>query len=166
MNALIRPRTQMLQRTWSSPPKRRTELSAALRDGIDAIAQFSAMEAAYAPHGGMLRADELAQRMRGEWEQPISTLAEWIVSRAVISLEWRSDILIPAFQVDPCSGCIRPGCRAIVAELRDVMGNWEMARWFAASDPWLGGLAPVDMLSVSSREVFNAARVARFVARG
>jgi hypothetical protein len=113
-----------------------------------------------------VRADELVQQMRHQWEQPMSVLARWIVSRAMISLDRHSDILIPMFQIDPCSGGLSPGCRAIVAELRDVMNNWEMARWFAASDPCLGGRAPVDMLPASWRDVFNAARVARFVARG
>ena len=163
MSAIVRPRTQMPQRSWSTSPRQPAE---APGDDVESMGQFAAMEAACARHGGLLRADELVQQMRGQWEQPVSVLARWIVARALISIDWHSDILIPMFQIDPCSGGIRPGCRAIVAELRDVMGNWEMARWFTASDPWLGGLAPIDMLPASWQDVFNAARVARFVARG
>ncbi len=166
MSAIIRPRTQMLQRSWSIPRQKPAQAPAAPGDSADSIGQFAAIETAYARHGGLLRADELVQQMRGQWEQPLSVLARWIVSRALISLDWHSDILIPMFQIDPCTGGIRPGCQAIVAELKDVMGNWEMVHWFAASDPWLGGLAPVDILPASWRDVFNAARVARFVARG
>jgi hypothetical protein len=104
--------------------------------------------------------------MREHWDQPISVLANWIVARAMITIDWRYDILIPMFQIDTRLRALRPGCREIVAELRDVMDDWDIARWFAAGNPWLGGSTPVDMLAPSWREAFHAARVARFIARG
>ena len=132
----------------------------------DSNFQLLAIEAAYAHHGGMLRADEVVLRMRSDWEQPISVLAHWIVSRAMITIDWQSEILIPVFQIDFHSRALQTGCREIVAELNDVMDGWEMARWFATANPWLGGLAPIDMLAVSWRNVVDAARVARFIVRG
>ncbi len=133
---------------------------------FDSNIQLSAIEAAFARHGGVLRANEVVLWMRSDWEQPTSVLAKWIVSRAMITIDWHSDILIPMFQIDFRSRGLRAGCGEIVAELNDVMDGWEMARWFATSNPWLGGLAPVDMLAVSWRNVVDAARVARFIVRG
>jgi len=135
-------------------------------DEADASNRLLAIGAVYARHGGMLRADEVVLSMRSDWDQPISVLARWIVSRAVVTIDWRSEILIPVFQIDFRSRELRTGCREIVAELNDVMDGWEMAQWFATSNPWLGGLAPVDMLAVSWRSVVDAARVARFIVRG
>jgi len=165
MNAVLRPRTQMPQGPSPCLPQRPDAPAAQEGDG-DWNSQFAAMEAAYARHGGVLSADEVVQLMRGHCEQPISVLARWIVSRAMIAIHWHSGILIPMFQIDPLSRGLRPGCREIVAELKDVMDDWEMARWFAASNSWLGGLAPVDALASSWREVFHAARAMRFIARG
>jgi hypothetical protein len=135
-------------------------------DEFHSSIQLSAIEIAYARHGGMLRADEVVLRMRSDWDQPISVLARWIVSRAMITIDWHSEMLVPMFQIDFTSRGLRAGCREVVAELNDVMDGWEMARWFATSNPWLGGLAPVDMLAVSWRNVVDAARIARFIVRG
>ena len=135
-------------------------------DEADACNQLMAIEASYARHGGMLRADEVALSMRSDWEQPISVLAKWIVSRTMITIDWHSEILIPVFQIDFHSRGIRTGCREIVAELRDVMDDWEMASWFATPNPWIGGVPPVDMLGASWQSVVDAARIARFIVRG
>jgi hypothetical protein len=166
MNAALRPRTQTFERPLSFPPQKPAYAPTASRGDVVSTIEFAAIESAYARHGGVLRADDVVQQMRGHWEQPISVLSRWIVSHAMITIDWRSDILVPMFQIDPCSRTLRPGCREIVAELKDVMGDWEMARWFATSDPLLGGLTPVDMLEASWPEVFHAARMARFIARG
>lgn len=136
------------------------------KDDIDSEFQFTAMAVAYARHGGMPHADEVVEWLRCRRDQPLSVLARWIVSHELITIDWHHHMLIPMFQIDPCSSGLRPGCREIIAELKDVMDDWELAQWFATSNPWLGGLAPVDMLALSWREVFNAARVARFIARG
>ena len=136
------------------------------KDDVGSNFQFITIATAYARHGGVLRADEVAEQMRSQWDQPVSILANWIVSRALITIDWHDDILIPMFQIESHSRGLRPGCREVIAELKDVMDSWEMARWFVTSDPWLGGQAPVDMLASSWQEVFHAARAARFITRG
>ncbi len=128
--------------------------------------EFARMETAYAKHGGMLRSEEVVRHMREHWEQPISVLAKWIVARAMVTIDWRYELLVPMFQIDTRSQGLRPGCREIIAELRDVMDDWDIAHWFAAGNPWLDGAAPVDMLDPSWREALQAARVARFIVRG
>jgi hypothetical protein len=166
MNAALRPQAHALQLPMPCLPPKPVGAPMGPTGTIDSNIQFAAIVGVHARHGGVLRADEVAQRMRSHWDQPVSVLAKWIASRAMITIDWHDDILVPMFQIDPRSKGLRPGCREIVAELKDVMGDWEMARWFATSDPLLGGLAPVDMLAVSWREAFNAARVARFIVLG
>ena len=169
MNAAFRPRTQKLPRPSPSLAQKPADVPIAPKapkGNVDSPIEFAAMEIAYARHGGLLCANEVIQQMRHHWEQPISVLAKWIVSGTMIKVDWNLDILIPMFQFDPRSLGPRPGCREIVAELKDVMSDWEMACWFATSNPWLGGLAPIDMLTSSWDEVFQAARGMRFVLRG
>jgi hypothetical protein len=166
MNADLRPPRQAAQRPLPCEQRHRVDNASMPKDALASRIEFARMESVYAPHGGMLRSEEVVRQMREHWDQPISVLAKWIVARAMITIDWRYEILIPMFQIDTCSRGLRPGCREIVAELRDVMDDWDIARWFAAGNPWLGGSTPVDMLTASWREAFHAARVARFIARG
>ena len=165
MDETLRRRAQALQRPLSPLPRKPADAAMVPRCDADSHIEFTAMEVAYARHGGMLPANEVIERMRGQCEQPISVLAKWIVAGAMITVDWRFDILIPIFQIDPHLRGLRPGCREIVAELRHVMSDWEIARWFATSDPRLGGLAPIDMLAASWRDVFQAARATRSILR-
>ena len=166
MNSTLTPRPQTLLRVPPCPSQRHVDAPLTPKDNVDSNFQFATIAAAYERHGGVLRADEVAQRMRSQWDQPVSILANLIVSRALITIDWHDDILIPMFQIESHSRGLRPGCKEVIAELKDVMDNWEMARWFVTSDPWLGGQVPVDMLTSSWREVFHAARAARFITRG
>ena len=166
MNADLRPPRLAARSPWPCEQQRRASATSIPKEDLASKIEFARMEFAYAPHGGMLRSDEAIRHMREHWDQPISVLAKWIVARAMITIDWRYDILIPMFQIDTRSRGLRPGCREIVAELRDVMDDWDIARWFAAGNPWLAGATPVDMLAASWREAFQAARVARFIARG
>ena len=166
MNADLRPPRHAAQCPLACAQQHRAGATSMPKEDLASRIEFARMESAYAPHGGMLRSDEAVRHMREHWDQPISVLAKWIVARAMITIDWRYDILIPMFQIDTRSRGLRPGCREIVAELRDVMDDWDIARWFAAGNPWLAGATPVDMLAASWREAFHAARVARFIARG
>ena len=45
------------------------------------------MESAYRAHGGLAGGDELASIMRNLCAQPLSQVAHWIVSRAVVQFD-------------------------------------------------------------------------------
>ena len=166
MNADLRPARKPAQRALREDDRRGADAASISGDDAAAKTEFAMMESAYARHGGMLCCDEAVRCMRDHWDQPISVLAKWIVARAMVTIDWRYDVFVPMFQIDTRLRCLRPGCREIIAELRDVMDDWDIARWFASGNPWLGGLPPVDILAASWREAFHAARVARFIARG
>ena len=128
--------------------------------------QFDQIELAFNRHGGLLRGDEVALHMRRVFDQPISQLARRIVAREVIKIDWQSDMLLPMFQFDPATFALRPGCGEVMAELRDMMDDWDIAHWFATPCPWLRGIHPVDMIESCWHEVFQAARAVRFAWRG
>ena len=129
-------------------------------------AQFTAMETAFRAHGGLLHGDDVADLMRERLDQPISLLAKWIATRRIIAIEHRFSMLLPMFQFELARMELRSGCCAVVAELRDVMTDWEVALWFATANARLFGLMPVDVLAFDSRAVLNAAGVDRFCVKG
>ena len=166
MNTVLRPPRQAVHLPSPCEQRQRADMVSMPQDDLASGIEFARMNSAYARHGGMLRSDEAVRQMRELWDQPISVLAKWIVARTMITIDWRREVLIPMFQIDLCEGRLRPGCAEIIRELRDVMDDWEIARWFSVGNPWLGGSPPVDIMVTSSREAFHAARVARFIARG
>ena len=128
--------------------------------------QHEAMTHAFRGHGGFLSSDDVAQGLRGVCDQPVSKLARWIVSRSIISISWRAQTLIPAFQFDRADMSIVPGVADVLQELRTVFDNWELALWFAAPNAWLDYAAPVTLVTEDALSVLQAARTDRFIALG
>ena len=54
----------------------------------------------------------------------------------------------------------------VVQELRDAFDDWDLALWFAESNAWLCGAAPVDVIGGDPVAVLHAARADRLIARG
>ena len=126
--------------------------------------QFLAMQGAYARTGGLAFGDDVAQLLRRRSEQPISTLAHWIVARTIVTFEWRSQTLIPLFQFDPLDMSRRAGTVEVIRELSDIFDDWELASWFAQPNVWLDDATPVDAIRDDQPRVLQAARVDRFIA--
>lgn len=117
-------------------------------------------------HGGILAGDAVADLMRSFVDQPMSKLARWIVSREIVTIVRRSALLVPMFQFDRRLMELRPRCREAVLELSDVMGDVDLARWFAAPNSWLAGAVPVEMFDCNPDRVVEAARADRFIRCG
>lgn len=128
--------------------------------------QFLEMHRAFARSGGLAAGDEIARRLRRRAEQPLSTIARWIVDRRIVCIEWQSQTLIPLFQLDLHDISPKPEVAKVVNELRDVFDNWELALWFAQPNAWLDGACPVDAIPLKPVDVLQAARGDRFVALG
>jgi hypothetical protein len=116
--------------------------------------------------GGMLPADEVAWRMRPHYDQPISQLARWIVTRAIVVVPSGSFTFVPMFQFDPTRMTLRVEVSAALAELVPVFDDLEVAGWFVEPNRWLGGLAPVESLGQGSVALLQAARTDRYIATG
>lgn len=127
---------------------------------------FNVMTRAFRQTGGISRADDIARRLSTHSDQPISIVARWIVNREALAFGWKGQTMLPLFQFDPCGMTLRPGVTVILRELSDVFDNWGCALWFAQPNVWLGDRPPVDLMETGLREVLDAARVDRYIARG
>ncbi|MBK9444236.1 MAG: hypothetical protein IPN53_24290 [Comamonadaceae bacterium] len=128
--------------------------------------QFVAMLNAYRSSGGLARAQQVAARFRQHSLIAVNHLAEWIVKRHVISLEWAGKISMPLFQFNPGSMTLLPGLSQALSELVTVYDDWEVAHWFSQPNPWLADCAPADRMAAGAPGVLDAARAARFVVTG
>ncbi|MBC7990416.1 MAG: hypothetical protein H7Y19_12650 [Luteimonas sp.] len=123
------------------------------------------MKSAFLPTGGILAGDCVAHIMRRGFDQPISTLARWIVNRDVVAFEERGELWVPMFQFNPDLQ-VRPGVRKVIEELRGVFDEWELVDWFARPNSSLCGENPASVVLCNERAVLEAAMVDRFIATG
>jgi hypothetical protein len=128
--------------------------------------EFLQMSRAYSRHGGLASGDEVACRMRRYFDQPISTLAKWIVKREIVNLVWRSQILVPVFQFTNAGMDLPLAVREVMTELEGVFDDWEIAAWFARPNAFLRNERPVDLVNIDDAGLLQAARADRFVAGG
>ena len=95
--------------------------------------------------------------LRRRTAQPLSLLARWIVDTLVVSVAWRGDYLLPAFQFDLAGATVR---RPVFEILDGTLKDLELASWFALPNARLGGAAPVDAIGRDPRAVIDAAAAA------
>jgi hypothetical protein len=104
--------------------------------------------------------------LRQRTSQPISMLARWIVERRVVSFGLRGEYLVPMFQFEGAYMAVRRSVSAVLAELKGVFDDWDLAIWFASPNDWLGEHAPLHVLPIDPHAVLQAARADRFIAQG
>ncbi len=124
--------------------------------------QFLGLLKAYRPSGGLLRAQEAAARCKPYSGTPVHTLAGWISDRKVVSFEWLSRIWLPVFQFNRTDMSRQSGLDEVLSELVHVYDHWQIARWFAQPNAWLGKARPSDRLAIAAVDVLTAARDERF----
>lgn len=130
--------------------------------------------AAFADSGGMISGDELAQRLTDsalsaggtDGLQAISLVARWIVSRSVVTVLGPHGWMLPMFQFDQATATPKPTMAPVLAELRGVFDEAELALWFVSSNDWLQGDRPAMVMHKNLPGVLHAARADRFLARG
>ena len=127
---------------------------------------FLGLEQAYESVGGSVSCEEVVQRLRDRSDQPLSILAHWIVDREIILVSRQDRTLIPTFQFAKPHYTRRPDIANVIAELRPVFDDWELATWFVTPNTWLGEALPVKLIDLDPQRVFEAARVDRYVACG
>lgn len=128
--------------------------------------QFVDLLNAFRRSGGLARAPEVAGRFQCRGGLEVSPLSGWINKREVICIEWQSRQWLPLFQFNPVGLTLRAGLSTVLAELVGIYDDWQLATWFAQSNPWLADCTPADTLAVAAPQVLNAARAERFVAAG
>ena len=130
-----------------------------------ADAEFAAMRAAYQSRDGFARGDDLARLLEECNRGNLVGLARWIVAGEVFGFEWRHTLWIPMFQFGG-DLTLKPGLKAVLAELASEYDGLRLAAWFVEPNAWLDDALPIDMLESNADEVLQAARADRFVATG
>jgi len=128
--------------------------------------QFVVMERAYTRTGGLETGDCVAALLRRRSNQPISTLARWIVDRRIVSFNWQAKTLIPLFQFDLATMSLRSSAVDVVQELVSSLDDWNLSLWFAQPNGWLDDAAPVDVIAADPMLVLQAARAGRIIRQG
>ncbi|MGE0347942.1 hypothetical protein [Hydrogenophaga sp.] len=138
------------------------------------VRHWLSLAAAFADIGGLVSDDELADLIRAQCtddsqplvSQPISLVARWIVAQRVLTVESPWGRMLPLFQFDLPRAAVHPGMRLLLAELRGVLDDVELALWFVTPNEWLGGARPALAMQTMLPAVRDAARADRFVALG
>ena len=128
--------------------------------------EFVFMLDAFRATGGLARADEIAAVLRGRQPDHQNVLARWIAAHEVVYLQWGGDYWLPLFQFRRGEMTPKPWVRRVLAQLGSVFDAWEVALWFARSNPWLEGAIPAGRLDIEPFRVEQAARADRFAAGG
>jgi hypothetical protein len=133
---------------------------------VDLRVGMSGLPEAFRSSGGVMSTDVLTMLLRERCDQPISLLARWLVNRDVISFKRNGQTLLPAFQFDGQIAAVRPCVLGVLAELRGLLNDDEIAEWFAQPNSRLFGDSPVTLIDKDSAAVLDAARMDRFLAMG
>ena len=140
---------------------RRPTASAAAADE----AEFAAMRSAYQAAGGFARGDDLARVLENFGRGNLATLGRMVVAGEVFGFEWRHTLWLPMFQFT-AEMALKPGLKAVLAELASEYDGRRLAEWFVEPNGWLDEARPIDVLDSNPEEVLQAARADRFVATG
>ncbi len=130
--------------------------------------------AAFSGTGGLVSGDDLADLIRHRCEvagwlpdsEPVSLVARWIVTRAVVSLDSPWGPMFPLFQFDLPGPTVAAQPQSVVAELGRNFDGWALASWFVEPNAWLANQRPIESLASHLPDVLEAARADRFVRTG
>lgn len=76
--------------------------------------------------------------------------------RKIFTVAYQDATYVPSFQFDE-RGKPRPAVATVIRILGKKTSDWGLALWFTASDGWLGGQRPVDLLKDEPERVVQAA---------
>lgn len=127
---------------------------------------FITMLSQYHASGGLVCGDTLG-RLLDDWQRgDFISLARLIASNEIFSFRWHGQSWIPMFQFELRDLSVKSGPRRVLAELKPVFDDWELAVWFIQPNSWLQTKRPLDLLDADLAGVLEAARADRFIAAG
>ena len=120
--------------------------------------EMATMQSMYQSKGGLVSGEAVAFLLRDSVDQPLSKLARWIVTRAVVSFASQSQTLLPLFQFDLSTMSLRAGIAEVTRMLSPVFDDTELAKWFVRPNQRLHGAMPLDAITRDQPFVLEAAR--------
>lgn len=154
----LRPSLQLVRAVPVAPPRRRPPSPPMWIDGDPRANEVLHV---YERTGGLWSSDEVSLMLRRRTAHPVSLLARWIVDTLVISLAWRGDYLLPAFQFDVGHATVRRPVFAVLEALDGTFKDLDLASWFALPNAHLDDAAPVDVIELDPDAVLEAAHAER-----
>lgn len=138
------------------------------------LCHWLSTEAAFADTGGLVSGDQLVELLhahsrpgeRVQAQAPIALVARWIVQKRVVSIDSPWGPILPVFQFDLQRATVHPGVQLVLAELKGVLDDLELALWFVTPNDWLEGRRPVHGVKNRMAALQRAARADRYVALG
>lgn len=129
--------------------------------------RMAAMRSAFAATGGLLTVGELADGNDPHSRARFAQIAKGIATREIIGFMWQSEPWVPMFQFEAGSRLLpRRALQPLFKLLVPLYDAWEMANWFARSNPWLSGLRPVDQCTNHLEAVLDVAQLEHYIATG
>jgi hypothetical protein len=120
----------------------------------------------YRASGGLARIGEVVTLLERGLGEDAGQLERWRADGRVICFEWQAGSWLPRFQFAGAGLLPNLAVTMVLAELKPVFDELEVAQWFATCNSSLGGRAPVDVIGEQLAAVLEAARGDRFIADG
>ncbi|UOY03716.1 hypothetical protein [Blastococcus sp. PRF04-17] len=105
---------------------------------------------------GLLSAAEVAQRAGATAADPERLMQDWRRQGRVFAVPVADGERLPGFQLDE-HGDARPVIAEVLRWFDGRLSGWGLALWFTASNVWVDGQRPVDVLDSSPEMVVQAA---------
>ena len=151
----VRPSLQLVSAVPARPERHAHRARPLL--WIDGDPRLHDVMRAYEPHGGLWSGEEVTRLLRDRTAQPISLLARWIVDSLAISIAWRGDYLLPAFQFDIPNATVRRPVFAVLEALGGTLKDLDLAAWFALPNAYLNDATPLEVIEHDTLAVVDAA---------
>lgn len=105
---------------------------------------------------GLLSSSDIASRAGSKAKNKAALANRWKQEGRIFSVPHHGTASYPAFQFDD-EGQPLPVTASILSSIGRQSRGWELALWFIASNGWLGGRRPVDLLRSEPEVVARAA---------
>lgn len=133
---------------------------------LNVTLSFASVRAAFDNHGGLVRGDDVAERMLRKNAPGLGSLARRIVAGELVCFEYQGERWLPMAQFDPVDMSFRPSFARVAAEMAGVFDGWELCCWLATPNSALRDRCPLELLAQDEDAVLRTARLDRFVACG
>lgn len=105
----------------------------------------------------LLRSMDVARQTGSTARNESAKASRWKTERRIFSVPSRGVDFYPAFQFSPVSGEPLPVIRSLL-EILESFDEWQTALWLAATNVWLDGERPMDVVERDPDAVLDAAR--------
>ncbi len=106
---------------------------------------------------GALSSSEVADLAGSKATNRAALANRWRKERRIFAVNHRGRALFVSFQFGP-DGKPLPVIGEVLRTFGERNGGWQTALWFTATNGWLGGGRPVDLLASAPEKVAEAAR--------